>query len=39
MQITNKRKALAIPPIFRLGFRPFFLLGALLALIALRRCG
>ena len=34
MQITNKRKALAIPPIFRLGFRPFFLLGALLALIA-----
>lgn len=34
MQVIDKRKAMAIPPIFRLGFRPFFLLGALLALIA-----
>jgi uncharacterized protein involved in response to NO len=32
MQLIDKQKALAIPPIFRLGFRPFFLLSALLAL-------
>lgn len=35
MQVTDKHKAMAIPPILRLGFRPFFLLGALLALIAI----
>ena len=33
MQITDKRKAMAIVPLLRLGFRPFFLLSALLALI------
>lgn len=31
MQVIDKRKAMAIPPILRLGFRPFFLLGTLLA--------
>lgn len=35
MQVIDKRKAMAIPPFFRLGFRPFFLLSALLALIAI----
>ena len=35
MQILDKRTALAIWPVLRLGFRPFFLLGALLALLAI----
>jgi uncharacterized protein involved in response to NO len=35
MQILDKRSALAIWPLLRLGFRPFFLLGALLALLAI----
>ncbi|WXL25475.1 NnrS family protein [Ectopseudomonas mendocina] len=34
MQISDKRKAMAIPAVLRLSFRPFFLLGALLALVA-----
>lgn len=34
MQVIDKRKAMSIPPVLRLGFRPFFLLGALLALVA-----
>ena len=34
MQVIDRNKALAIPPLFRLGFRPFFLGGALLALFA-----
>mgnify|MGYP000844123037 FL=1 len=34
MLITDKRKALAIPAILRLGFRPFFLFGAGLAVLA-----
>lgn len=37
MQLQNNRssQALQIPAFFRLGFRPFFLLGALLAFIAI----
>jgi len=35
MQVIDRNKALAIPPLFRLGFRPFFLGGALLALLAI----
>jgi uncharacterized protein involved in response to NO len=35
MQIIDKRKAMATPAILRLGFRPFFLLGALLAALAI----
>ncbi len=35
MLIVEKRTALAIPPLLRLGFRPFFLLGSLLAALAL----
>lgn len=34
MQVIDKNKAMAIPPIFRLGFRPFFLLSAILAFLA-----
>lgn len=34
MQIINKRKALAIPPLFRLAFRLFFLLGCVFAVFA-----
>ncbi len=34
MQILDKRRAMAIAPILRLGFRPFFLLGTLLAALA-----
>ncbi|KRW61429.1 NnrS family protein [Pseudomonas sp. TTU2014-080ASC] len=34
MQISDKRKAMAVPAVLRLGFRPFFLLGTLLALVA-----
>ncbi|MDX5372762.1 MAG: NnrS family protein [Pseudomonadaceae bacterium] len=35
MLIIDKRKAMAIPAILRLGFRPFFLLGAGLAALAI----
>ncbi|MBB6342889.1 uncharacterized protein involved in response to NO [Pseudomonas fluvialis] len=35
MLIVDKRTALAIPPLLRLGFRPFFLLGSLLAVLAI----
>ncbi|MCC2635326.1 MAG: short-chain dehydrogenase [Ramlibacter sp.] len=34
MQIIDTTRELAIPPLFRLGFRPFFLGGALFALVA-----
>lgn len=34
MQVIDRRKALSIPPIWRLAFRPFFLAGAVYALIA-----
>ena len=34
MQIIDKRKALSIPPVWRLAFRPFFLAGSLFALVA-----
>ena len=34
MQVIDRNKAMAIPPLFRLGFRPFFLGAALLALFA-----
>ena len=33
--IIDKRKAMAVAPILRLGFRPFFLLGAVLAALAI----
>ena len=32
MQVIDRNKALAIPPLLRLAFRPFFLGGSLLAL-------
>ena len=35
VQVIDRNKALAIPPLFRLGFRPFFLGGAVLALLAI----
>ncbi|RJG08884.1 short-chain dehydrogenase [Pseudomonas cavernicola] len=35
MQILDKRKAMETPPLLRLGFRPFFLLGSLLAALAI----
>lgn len=35
MQILDARKAMRVPPLFRLGFRPFFLLGSLLAVLAI----
>jgi len=35
MQVIDKRKALAITPLLRLGFRPFFLLGMVLAALAI----
>lgn len=35
MQILDKRKAMSIAPLLRLGFRPFFLLGSLLAVLAI----
>ena len=35
MQILDKRKAMRVPPLLRLGFRPFFLLGSLLAVLAI----
>ena len=34
MQVIDRRKALSIPPLLRLGFRPFFLAGALFAALA-----
>ncbi|MBM7061462.1 NnrS family protein [Pseudomonas sp. UL073] len=34
MQIQDARQALRIPPLLRLGFRPFFLAGTLLAALA-----
>ena len=35
MQIVEKRQAMKVPPLLRLAFRPFFLFGSLLALIAI----
>ncbi len=35
LNIENTKQALAIPPIFRLAFRPFFLLGVLFSVIAI----
>ena len=34
MQLLDRKQALSIPPVWRLGFRPFFLAGALFALLA-----
>lgn len=34
MEIIDRRKALGIPPLWRLAFRPFFLAGSLFALLA-----
>jgi uncharacterized protein involved in response to NO len=34
MQVLDRKRALAIAPVLRLGFRPFFLLGSLLAALA-----
>lgn len=35
MEIIDRRKALGIPPIWRLAFRPFFLAGSLYALLVI----
>ncbi|MCU7247494.1 NnrS family protein [Pseudomonas koreensis] len=35
MQVLERSKALAIPPLLRLAFRPFFLAGGLLAVVAI----
>ncbi|MCQ4322028.1 NnrS family protein [Stutzerimonas stutzeri] len=35
MQVIDRRKALSIPPVWRLAFRPFFLGGSLFALLAI----
>lgn len=35
MQVTDKRRAMAITPLLRLGFRPFFLFGVVLAALAI----
>lgn len=35
MQVVDRRKALSIPPVWRLAFRPFFLAGAVYALLAI----
>ncbi len=35
MQIVDRHQVLAIPPLWRLGFRPFFLAGTTLALLAI----
>jgi uncharacterized protein involved in response to NO len=35
MQVLDRRKAMAIPPLLRLAFRPFFLAGCLLAVLAI----
>lgn len=34
MQVIDRRKALRIPPLWRLAFRPFFLVGSVYALLA-----
>lgn len=34
MQLLDRQRALSIPPLWRLGFRPFFLAGTLFALLA-----
>src|SRR5690606_35691225 len=34
VNIIDKRKAMSIPPVWRLAFRPFFLAGSLYALVA-----
>ena len=39
MQVLDRRAALSIPPLWRLGFRPFFLGGALFALLAVALWG
>jgi uncharacterized protein involved in response to NO len=35
MQVLDRRKAMAIAPLLRLAFRPFFLAGGLLAVLAI----
>lgn len=35
MQVIDRRKALTIPPLWRLAFRPFFLAGSLFAMLAI----
>lgn len=35
MQVIDRRKALSIPPVWRLAFRPFFLAGSLFAMLAI----
>jgi len=35
MQVLDRRKAMAIPPLFRLACRPFFLGACLLALLVI----
>ncbi|KRP45804.1 uncharacterized protein involved in response to NO [Pseudomonas libanensis] len=35
MQVLERRKAMAIPPLLRLAFRPFFLAGCLFAVLAI----
>lgn len=35
MHVIDRRKALSIPPIWRLAFRPFFLAGSLFAVLAI----
>ncbi len=35
MQVIDRRKALSIPPLWRLAFRPFFLAGSLFAMLAI----
>lgn len=35
MQVLERRKAMAIPPLLRLAFRPFFLAGCLLAVLVI----
>lgn len=35
MQVLDRRKALSIPPVWRLAFRPFFLAGSVFAMLAI----
>ena len=35
MQIVDRNQVLAIPPLWRLGFRPLFLAGSVLALLSI----
>jgi len=35
VQVIDRRKALSIPPVWRLAFRPFFLAGSLFAMLAI----